>query len=73
MARHPRARRTPAAIVNKLSADVIRVLRLPETIDRMAAQGVDTIGNSPAEFAAFIKLDVVKYEKLVKSAGIKIE
>ncbi len=64
---------TPAAVVNKLSADVIRVLRLPEIIDRMAAQGVDTIGNSPAEFAAFIKQDVVKYEKLVKSAGIKIE
>jgi tripartite-type tricarboxylate transporter receptor subunit TctC len=64
---------TPPAIVGKLSADIVRVLRMPDTIERMAAQGVDTIGNTPAEFAAFIKQDVVKYEKLVKSAGIKIE
>ena len=64
---------TPPAIVTKLSADIIRVLRMPDTIERMAAQGVDVIGNSPAEFAAFIKQDVVKYEKLVKAAGIKIE
>ncbi len=64
---------TPPAVIAKLNSEVVRVLRLPEIIDRMAAQGVDTIGNSPAEFAAFIKQDVVKYEKLVKSAGIKIE
>ena len=64
---------TPPAVIARLNSEVVRVLRLPEIIDRMAAQGVDVIGNSPAEFAAFIKQDVVKYEKLVKSAGIKIE
>ena len=64
---------TPAGVVNKLNAEIVRLLRQPDTIERMAAQGVDTIGNSPAEFAAFIKQDVVKYEKLVKSAGIRIE
>ena len=60
-------------MIARLNSEAVRVLRLPEIIDRMAAQGVDVIGNSPAEFAAFIKQDVVKYEKLVKSAGIKIE
>ena len=64
---------TPPAVIAKLNSEIVRVLRLPEIIDRMAAQGVDTIGNSPAEFAAFIKQDVVKYDKLVKSAGIRIE
>jgi tripartite-type tricarboxylate transporter receptor subunit TctC len=64
---------TPPAIIGKLNADVLRVLRLPDTVGRMAAQGVDVIGNSPAEFTAFIRQDVVKYEKLVKLAGIKIE
>jgi tripartite-type tricarboxylate transporter receptor subunit TctC len=64
---------TAPAVINKLNGDIVRLLRLPEIIERMAAQGVDTIGNSPAEFAAFIKQDVLKYEKLVKSAGIKIE
>ena len=64
---------TPPAVIARLNSEVVRVLRQPDTIDRMAAQGVDVIGNSPAEFATFIKQDVVKYEKLVKSAGIKIE
>jgi len=36
-------------------------------------QGIDVIGSPPAEFAAFIKRDLVKYEKLVKTAGIRID
>jgi tripartite-type tricarboxylate transporter receptor subunit TctC len=64
---------TPAAVVNKLQSEVVRVLRMPEIIERMAAQGVDVIGGTPAELAAFVKQDIVKYDKLVKSAGIKIE
>jgi tripartite-type tricarboxylate transporter receptor subunit TctC len=36
-------------------------------------QGIDVIGGSSAEFAAFIRQDVAKYAKLVKTAGIKID
>ncbi len=64
---------TPPAVIGKLHSEVVRVLRMPDVIERMAAQGVDVIGSSPAEFAAFIRQDVVKYEKLVKSAGIRVE
>jgi tripartite-type tricarboxylate transporter receptor subunit TctC len=64
---------TPSVVIEKLHTEVVRVLRMPETIERMAAQGVDVIGGSPAELAAFIKRDLVKYDKLVKSAGLRIE
>jgi tripartite-type tricarboxylate transporter receptor subunit TctC len=64
---------TPPAIVEKLHSEVVRVLRMPDTIERMAAQGVDVIAGSPAELAAFVKQDLVKYDKLVKSAGLRIE
>jgi tripartite-type tricarboxylate transporter receptor subunit TctC len=64
---------TPAAVVNKLSSEVVKVLRLPEIVERMAAQGVDVIASTPAELAAFVKQDLIKYDKLVKAAGIKIE
>jgi len=64
---------TPPAVISKLHTEVVRVLRLPEIIERMAAQGVDVIGSTPAELAAYIKQDLVKYEKLVKAAGIRIE
>ncbi len=64
---------TPAAVVSKLYTETVRVLRLPEIVERMGSQGVDVIAGNPAELAAFIKLDLVKYDKLVKSAGIKLE
>ena len=64
---------TPPAVIDKLHVDVTRVLRLPEIIERMAAQGVDVIAGTPAELAAFIKQDLAKYGALVKSAGLRIE
>ena len=64
---------TPEAIIVKLHAEVARVLRLPEVVERFSAQGIDVIGSTTAEFAAFIKQDVAKYAKLVKTAGIRID
>lgn len=64
---------TPQPVIDKLHTEVVRVLRTPEIIERMASQGVDVIAGSPGELAAFIKQDLVKYDKLVKSAGLKVE
>lgn len=64
---------TPQAVVGKLHDEAVRVLRLPEITERLAAQGVDVVASSPAEFAAFIKQDVAKYAKLVKTAGIRVD
>lgn len=64
---------TPPAIIGKLNDEIVRILRLPEIADRLAAQGVDVIASSPAEFAAFIRQDVAEYAKLVKTAGIRID
>ena len=64
---------TPEVIITKLHAEVVRALRSPDVAERFAAQGIDVIGSSPAEFAAFIKQDLAKYEKLVKTAGIRID
>lgn len=64
---------TPQAIITKLHAEVLRALRSTDVAERFAAQGIDAIGSSPAEFAVFIKQDLAKYEKLVKTAGIRID
>jgi tripartite-type tricarboxylate transporter receptor subunit TctC len=64
---------TPQAIIATLHAEVLRVLRSQDVTDRFAAQGIEVIGSSPAEFAAFIKQDIAKYEKLVKTAGIRVD
>ncbi len=64
---------TPPAVVNKLAGEVVKVLRLPEIVERMGAQGVDVIAGSPSELAAYVKQEFTRYEKLVKAAGIKVE
>lgn len=60
-------------IITKLHTDIVRLLQLPEITERLATQGVIVVASSPEEFAAFIKQDVAKYSKLVKTANIRID
>ena len=65
--------KTPPAIVNKLSKEISRLLHQPDVKDKLAADGADAVGNTPAEFGAHIKSEVAKYGKLVKQIGLKAE
>ena len=64
---------TPKQIVDKLSADANKVLADPETRKRMQAVGADPAGNTPGEFARFIRDDQAKWAKLMREAGIKAD
>jgi tripartite-type tricarboxylate transporter receptor subunit TctC len=68
---------TPAGvnrdIIAKLNAELVRILNLPETRERFAGLGMTVIGSSPGEFAQTIKSDAAKFERIIKSAGIKVE
>jgi tripartite-type tricarboxylate transporter receptor subunit TctC len=64
---------TPAAVVGRLNADLNALLKSADVTQRFASQGIEVTGGSTAEFAAFIKQDLAKYQKLVRSAGIKVE
>jgi len=65
--------RTPADIVNKLNEAIVKVLNLPEVRARLAEQGSEPVGNSPAEFTQFIAAEVGKWKELVRISGAKIE
>jgi len=62
---------TPGPIVAKLNREIVRILHAPETRERFVREGAEPIGNSPAEFTAFIKSEMAKWAKVVKAAGIK--
>ena len=64
---------TPRAIVAKLSADVNRVLAEREVRKKMLELGSDPAGDSPEEFARFIREDQGKWSKLMKERGIAAE
>lgn len=63
----------PPPILNKLHADMTRVIRLPDVEERFASEGGDIIGSKPEAFGAFIALELAKWAKVSKAAGIKVE
>jgi tripartite-type tricarboxylate transporter receptor subunit TctC len=63
--------RTPAAIVERLNRDVVRVVHDPDLAQRYAADGAEGVGNTPQQFAAHIKSEIDKWGKLIKETGIR--
>ena len=64
---------TTRDIVGKLQAEIARILVLPEVRDRLAADGADAVGSRPDEFAAYIRAELAKWGKVVKTGSIKLE
>ena len=61
-------------MVDYLYRETIKALKMPDVIERLATQGGnELIGSTPAQYVATIKSEIVKYAKIVKNAGIKIE
>ena len=64
--------KTPAAIINRLHQETARFLAMPETRERFFNSGVETVGSSPQEFAAVIKSETIRLDKVIRSAGIRV-
>ena len=64
---------TPKPVVAKLSADANAVLRDADVVQRMLVLGAEPSGNSPEQFAAFIREDQAKWSRLMRERGIKPE
>jgi tripartite-type tricarboxylate transporter receptor subunit TctC len=65
--------KTPPEIVNKLNAEVVRILALPDVTERLTAAGVEIQTSSPREWGDFVKSEIAKWGKVVKEAGVKVE
>ena len=63
---------TPPDIIDKIYRETIADLALPDVRKAMGEQGLDIIGNTPAEFDAVLKKEIPQWAKVIKEAGIKI-
>jgi len=65
--------RTPPEIIDKLNQVIVKGLRTPEIRARFAALGVDLVGDSPAQFSAFIKTEIIKWGAVVRESGARAD
>lgn len=64
---------TPASAVNRLSDEVIKALRAPEVAKRFTDQGLEVAPQTASEFKTFMETETVRWGKVIKDAGIKLE
>ena len=64
---------TPRAIIDKLGAEIAKVLTMPDIREKLLSQGMEPFISTPDQFAALIKADLAKYTRIIKSANIKLE
>lgn len=64
---------TPVAIINRLQAEIARIVQLPDVKEKLAGLGAEAVANTPQEAAAFIKAEIAKWAAVVKRANIKVE
>jgi tripartite-type tricarboxylate transporter receptor subunit TctC len=64
---------TPAGIIRKLNAEVVKILALPDVKERLAGVGVDTTGSTPEAFALYLAREIGKFEKIIKASGATAE
>lgn len=64
---------TPADIVNRVQGIVAASLNTAEVKARFAKQGAEVVGSTPADFAVFIRQEIVKWTKVIKEAGARLD
>ena len=63
---------TPTAAINRLNRDIVSVLNTPEVKEKYLNGGVEPLVSTPEQAAAIVKTDIVKWSKVIKEGGIKL-
>lgn len=64
---------SPAVVVKRLHAEFTAALVLPDVRERLLAQGFELIGSSPEQFGAYVKAELPKWARVVKSVGARVD
>ena len=60
-------------LLTRINADVVKALNFADTRERLAQQGIDRVGNTPDEAAAYVKSEITKWAKVIKAANVRID
>ena len=65
--------KTPPAVIRKLNEEIVKALKDPATSELLANQAMQTVGNTPEEFAAFIQKDIATWKAVAAAAKVAVE
>lgn len=65
--------KTPPAVINKINAETLKALKDKDMIDLLTRGGADPLGNSPREASEFLKVEIARWGKAVKQAGVRVD
>lgn len=65
--------KTPEAVLNKINAEVVKILGTADMKERLAGLGVTPVGGTREQFTAFVRSEIAKWGKLIRDAGIKAD
>jgi tripartite-type tricarboxylate transporter receptor subunit TctC len=64
---------TPRSVIDRLHAETVKIVKLPDTHERFLSLGAEPVGSTPAEFGDFFRGEVAKWGKVVKSSGAQVD
>jgi tripartite-type tricarboxylate transporter receptor subunit TctC len=64
---------TPKVVIARLSTEIATVIKMPEVKERLSADGSMPMANSPEEFSSFIKAELMKWGRVIKASGARVE
>ena len=64
---------TPAEVIAKLNAEVVKALDSPEVRERFKANGIDPVSSTPAQFGALMQSEIARWRDVVKASGAKVD
>ncbi len=65
--------KTPAAILDKLNAEMVKIINQPDVQERLAALAFTPVGDTRAQVAAYMEAEIAKWGKAVKESGAKAD
>ena len=66
-------RATPRVVIEQLHVAIARIIQMPEIRERLTTQGYDPLGNTPAQFADYLRAELDKWAQVVKETGLRAE
>jgi tripartite-type tricarboxylate transporter receptor subunit TctC len=63
---------TPKEIVSRLNREIVDILKMPDIRDRLQSLGIEIVGGSPEDFAAFMKSEATKWQQIARDANVKV-